>query len=273
MLKQTVGHIWLFALLIFVGFTYNLAAPKIEDAVIARDVKPDNKEPVSITSSFEPDVPIVHCVIKVSNAKSDTKIKVRWIAASVPGVDANYLIAETEAPVKNGFSDFILTKPDNGFPPGDYRVDIFLDPEKIKDNKPTRAVTFAVKGAAAPAASSTEPGVVTVQEVYFAFDKEGKNVSKEFKPETRIIYLTAILSRVKVGTKITARWIAAKVDGVDPNYEIVKADATFDKESTVFLSNIELPEGKLFPPGEYRVDLYINDGKTPVGSGSFKVVE
>lgn len=274
MLKTTARNIWVFALVIVIGFSCSFSTAKIEDAQMAKDVKPDTKEPVNLTSSFESNAPALHCVVKVANAPSDTKIKARWIAVKAEGVEPNYQIAETESPVTSGYADFYLTKPDAGFPPGDYKVDLFLNPETIKDNKPTRTVTFVVKGSGAPTAGSSGAGggAVAIKGIYFANDSEGKDVATEFSPASEIIYCFANISGAKAGTKVTARWIATQATGVEPNYLIASVDDTFKTEGNIFTSNLSRPTNG-FPVGDYRVELYVNDSSTPAGTGTFKVVE
>lgn len=90
--------------------------------------------PVGITDVFNKDTPEIFCTVKVSNAPPDTEIKAVWIY--IEGEVKNlkdYVIGEWST--RAGDSRYMyasLTRPDNGWPLGSYKVVIYVnDKEEI----------------------------------------------------------------------------------------------------------------------------------------------
>jgi len=123
---------------------FSVSTAKITDAVIAEDVQGDNFEPVGITDTYAADQTTFHAVVTVANAPSDTMVKVVWFAVDVGDVaPPNTEIDQTEIPVDGSRNvDFTLAPDSGGWPPGTYKVDIYLNDEL------DRTLNFSV--AAAP---------------------------------------------------------------------------------------------------------------------------
>jgi hypothetical protein len=97
--------------------------------------------PVGLTDVFHKDTPEIFCTFKISNAPSDTEVKAVWIYIEGELKDLkDHVIGEwsTEA----GNSRYIyasLTRPNNGWPLGSYKVVMYVD------DKEELSVPFTVK--------------------------------------------------------------------------------------------------------------------------------
>ncbi|HWX16119.1 MAG TPA: hypothetical protein VNY07_05980 [Chthoniobacterales bacterium] len=68
-------------------------------------------------------------------AVSNDPLGVRWIAEEVAGVEKNHVIATAKSDPNKQSSQFSLTKPSAGFPPGQYRVEIWQRGKMIYSEK------------------------------------------------------------------------------------------------------------------------------------------
>src|SRR5947207_1002682 len=159
---------------------FSVSTAKVSDATLSKDVN-DKKEPVNPTSTFDPGDKIIHCVVKLAYAPGDTKVKARWIAANVEGSKPNDLIAEKDidAGGTNNIVDFTLTS-DSGFPPGNYKVDIFLNPKPDKESKPEKSLSFSVKSGSATSSSAKSPGSVRIESAHLSKDPNGESTATIF---------------------------------------------------------------------------------------------
>jgi len=66
---------------------------------------------------------------------SSEPIEIRWIAGDVAGVEKNHLIASSKSEPDKREGEFSLTKPTAGFPPGQYRVEIWQVGKMIYSEK------------------------------------------------------------------------------------------------------------------------------------------
>jgi hypothetical protein len=121
---------------------FSASTAGITNAVMARDVRGDNFEPVGVTETYAVDQPVIHAVVSVSNAPSDTKMKVVWVAVDVSAAATpNQTLDQTEVTVDGSRNvDFKLIRDSRGWPPGKYKVDIYLN------DKLDRTLNFSVEG-------------------------------------------------------------------------------------------------------------------------------
>ena len=125
----------------------SFSTARITDATLAKDVNAD-KEAVGPTNTFDPNVPVIHCVVKLANAPEDTKVRAKWSVVNVPGQEPNYKIVESDVDNAGGgknMVDFTLTPPPKGLPLGEYKVDIYLNPKPEKADPPAKTLTFTIK--------------------------------------------------------------------------------------------------------------------------------
>ena len=120
------------------------SSAKIADATLAKEVNAD-KEAVGSANSFEPTIPVIHCVVKLANAPEDTKLTAKWTVVNVAGEQPNTKIVESniDAVGKNNIIDFTFKPTGDGLPAGEYKVDIFLNPKE--GDQPTKTLPFTIK--------------------------------------------------------------------------------------------------------------------------------
>ena len=110
--------ITLMAVALACGFSVSTA--NVKEAFMAREVD-GLAEP---TTTFAPDE-VFYCLVSVANAPDDTVVKAVWYAVDIPGVEANFLIEETEF-TGGGDIPFELSN-DQYWPDGSYKVEIYLN--------------------------------------------------------------------------------------------------------------------------------------------------
>ncbi len=143
--KTTVIMFLLIAFAAGAACEVSYSSASIAEATLARDVSAD-KEPVGPTNTFATDVPVIHCVVKLANAPEDTKVRAVWGIVNVEGEQPRKIV---ESDVDNAGSgkniiDFTFT-PSQGMPPGEYKVDLYLNPKADKTDPPTKTLTFTIK--------------------------------------------------------------------------------------------------------------------------------
>ncbi len=116
--------------------TLAASQPRVTEAVLGTDRKdlPNSYEIVNPTTQFRPDSPKIVCVFKVEGASIGTTVKGVWIAEDVGNkAPRNYKIAEKSLtlPFINTGS-FAISRPNNGWPVGSYRLEIYIGPTLAK---------------------------------------------------------------------------------------------------------------------------------------------
>lgn len=110
------------------------ATPKYTQIVVSEQ---RGGEPKAV---FKPTTPKVYLRSKVVDAPKGAKLRSDWIAVKTQVAPPNYKIDSSELVAHAGANDvvFSFSKPDAGWPEGDYRVDLFID------GKPAAKATFKV---------------------------------------------------------------------------------------------------------------------------------
>lgn len=123
-----------------------------------------------------------------------------------------------------------------------------------------RSVVFwAVLGLAAILLAACEFSVSTanIPNAFMAADHDGNQPTNVFAPD-QVLYAIVDLANAPDDTTVRAEWIAVAVDAdVEPNYLIDEATITGGAGRLTF--TLENEPGMLWPIGDYRVDLYLND--------------
>lgn len=104
-------------------------AARIVSVTICESVAGDTWVPINIRESFTTQTPEIHAVAQLDGAKAGTIVKCAWVAIDAIATP-NYEIAAMEQECyKEGeaTAHFSLTRPDNGWPPGNYKLDIYID--------------------------------------------------------------------------------------------------------------------------------------------------
>lgn len=119
----------------FIAVVPALAAdPSIGRAAVTL---PDAKE---AQTAFKSDAPQIVLHAELLDMQQGTKVSADWIAENTNGAaPPNYKIDSAEMTIKDeDEATFSLSKPTNGWPVGDYRVDLLIDGTKAK------SVTFKI---------------------------------------------------------------------------------------------------------------------------------
>ena len=108
--------------------------PRFENVVLS-DVKEGAAKKV-----FGPNTPQVFLAARLADVPAGSKLKSVWIAEKTQVAPPNYEIDKTELTGGGAINrvTFSLSRPNAGWPAGDYRVDLFVN------NKPASTVRFSV---------------------------------------------------------------------------------------------------------------------------------
>jgi hypothetical protein len=93
-----------------------------------------------------------------------------------------------------------------------------------------------------------------IGDAWMARDYEGTQRTTTFGP-SEVFYCVAELKNAPDDTTVKASWTAVSVEGVEPNTFIDETAVTSGSGSLHF----ELSNSSLWPTGQYKVDLYLND--------------
>ena len=148
MKRIVAARVCAFVLVTLLWFT-SASAVKIASITFSEQVSEDGTIPINVMSRFGGDTPSIHAVIAIEKAKKGTTIKGAWI--SVDAIETpNYEIDAAEAVASAGDAvvHFALSRPNNGWPRGNYKLDVYID------GKFAVSAPFSVTGAA----SKKSPG-------------------------------------------------------------------------------------------------------------------
>jgi hypothetical protein len=116
------------------------------------------------------------------------------------------------------------------------------------------AVLSLAVSSLACALGNTELGLSNLR---MAFDQDGKNVTTTFSP-TDVFYAVADLANAPQGTKVEAKWTAVNATDTEPNLEFQTQSLDITEESFSGTIYFQLSNDEGWPPGQYKVDLYLN---------------
>jgi hypothetical protein len=123
-----------FLVLALTACSFSASTANISSAKMARDQ--DGKQP---TKTFSPDEQF-YCIVELSNAPNDTKVRAEWVAVNVEGAKSNTEIDAAKTTSGSGQLQFNLSN-QGPWPTGDYKVDLYLNDAK----KPTKTLEFKVE--------------------------------------------------------------------------------------------------------------------------------
>lgn len=108
-------------------------ANPVKQVILARETKSDTFEPVNPATIFATNSPFIHAVVQIASAAPGTVFHARWYP---PGQEPLDFQVRTDG---TRWIDFRLTPTPDGFPAGDYKVEIYVN-ETLVDTK-----TFTVQ--------------------------------------------------------------------------------------------------------------------------------
>jgi hypothetical protein len=101
---------------------------------------------------------------------------------------------------------------------------------------------------------------------YMATDSEGVNRTTTFSP-TDDFYVFFEVTGIEIGTPFQSRWYALNIEGEDPNTPFQTIDYLYEADITSIYFQLTNDSG--WPPGNYKVEIYMSDVK--VGEQQFSV--
>jgi len=257
------------------GFVFpsQIFAARIVSITTCESVEPSSMKAVGVRSRFTQDTREIHLLVQFEGLKAGSKVKGTWI--SVDAIKTpNYEIDSSESQFSKdgeGTAHFSLSRPNQGWPVGNYKVDLHLDGALLT------SVPFAVAASpmAAPASSQSSPQSPSPKLVSLvsceAVASPGLspiNVTDTFDATTPELHVLAKVEGAVPGTKLKGIWsVLGQPGGSDRKINATEAEFGQEGGDTVHFL-VEKPEGG-WPAGNYRFDLYIN-GKT-AGNIAFSV--
>ena len=107
----------------------SFSGASLSNATMCTSVDTGTREPIEPSNEFSPDTPEIYCSVKLSNIPTGSEIAAQWIY--VQGELENlsdFLIDEISVTASGTrYLSFSETKPENGWPTGDYKVKLYLD--------------------------------------------------------------------------------------------------------------------------------------------------
>ncbi len=107
---------------------------------------------------------------------------------------------------------------------------------------------------AAALACQFSASTANIANAYTTANPDGGSPTTLFAPD-QVFYAIVELKNAPDDTTVKAVWIAVNVEGVEPNFYITETSLTSGDDTLTF----ELSNDNLWPPGQYKVDLYLND--------------
>ena len=93
-----------------------------------------------------------------------------------------------------------------------------------------------------------------ISDAWMSTDNDGNNKTTTFSQDA-VFYAQVDLRNAPDDTKLKASWTAVAAEGTDPNLLIDEVEFT----SGDGLVHFDLSNDNLWPLGQYKVDLYLND--------------
>jgi hypothetical protein len=105
----------------------------VTDVVMAGAVSGDTQEPADLKSVFAAQ-DVIHAVVQIKDAPKNTQFKAVWYVVDVGTVANPDSVIDTSEVTTEGTRniDFSLS-PTNPWPTGSYRVEIYINDEKVKE--------------------------------------------------------------------------------------------------------------------------------------------
>ncbi len=131
-------------------------AGRVVTITLCKDVVQPDLVPVDIQENFAPDAAAIHAVVSLEDMSAGIKLKGEWV--SVDAIAApNYVIdaAEMVADKSTTRAHFALSRPNRGWPAGNYRLNVYLD------GKLAAVKTFKIIGAPGAQVPATVPSPAT----------------------------------------------------------------------------------------------------------------
>jgi hypothetical protein len=100
-----------------------------------------------------------------------------------------------------------------------------------------------------------------VESILLARDSAGVPAGpvSSFRSGNNPLHAVIRLNGVEKGTRVRAAWVAVDAGG-EKNYTVASQDLTAEIQGNIVNFTVSLP--RPWPPGHYRIDVYINENLT-----------
>lgn len=141
---------WWFVAALFLSVSVAQAGRVVSVTLCKGVVKPD-LIPVDIQERFAPDTPVIHALIVIEDVRLGAKLKGEWVSVDAISTP-NYVIdtAELAAQGANTTAHLSISRPNRGWPPGNYRLNFYID-GKLATVKTFKVIAEAGAQSSAPA--------------------------------------------------------------------------------------------------------------------------
>ncbi len=114
-----------------IGCGSSSSEASLNKVTLASSVDKDNK-PVDATSLFSSDDPAIYCSVEFSSIPDDSQLKADWVylRGELDGVTNQTIDSVNMSAEGSGYIATDLSRPDNGFPAGNYEVILYLNGEE-----------------------------------------------------------------------------------------------------------------------------------------------
>ncbi len=105
----------------------------LSNATMCRSVDLETGQPVETGDTFAATDGVIFCSVKISNATPDTGISAEWLYLPAgAGEESGLLVSSWSTTMEGtGYIPLSITRPESGWPQGDYRVVFYRDEQKV----------------------------------------------------------------------------------------------------------------------------------------------
>ncbi len=222
--------------------------PFITQVVLAKDAQGANFEPIEITENFKATQETLHAVVTLQDAPDNLQLGATWRLMQAVGYTPQQIDANTLQITDGGSRnvDFTLKGTQPAWPVGAYCVEIYVD-GKLAVSKPFHVI-------ASSASPNADARVVT--DIVLATDAkpvtfEPVNPTNLFTKNAEAIHAVVKIQDAPANTLLRAQWYPPNQEPLEFKLPPVDGTRWLDFRLT------PTPDG--FPPGEYKVEIYVND--------------
>ena len=237
----------------------------LSEATMATGIDSESK-PVGATDVFDANTPEIFCSVKLSNAPSDTEVLSEWVYIKGELEDVTDHVIDSFPVVTDGtrYLQFSMTRPDNGWPTGEYEMVLYVDgKEKV-------TLPFTIGEASGSFATTGHSASLSEATMTLGVDSQSRplNPTTTFSVDTLEIFCSVLLADAPEGTSILSEWYYLRGELEDVTDFFIDS-FSFETEGTQYLQ-FSLPASDTgWPRGDYLLILYL-DGTEEV-SLDFKV--
>lgn len=229
----------------------------IVNTVMTTGVRGDRNEPVDNVSDFDPNIETLYAVVSTRDTAPGTLISLRWIAVNVPGTTRDSVIDSSQISVEGNVNIAFSLKRDADQPwtSGAYRIEV------LEDGEPDGTLDFTIGASAktTPAPPGSGPRIARVI-TYAASDSAGNpvDVKGEFPAGTKRFGAQVFVNSA-APIEVRAAWWTGIVPGWPSDTKLFEAVGHGSNQQNGILFDIERTGGEPFPPGTYKLELYVDD--------------